>query len=94
VKKKNKQIVPREKLMWYFNIKPRTLSNYTKIINFSELYHKFVAANTLREQKDILYGLGPKVNEEYLDFIWINYIYKVERRMIEKENEIKRRNKK
>jgi hypothetical protein len=85
VKRKRKVYIPRDKLLWYFNLKPRTFHGYTKLIDFHDLYTKFIESKTLREQKDILYGLHPKVKEELLDHIWERYIEKIERKMLYKE---------
>jgi hypothetical protein len=64
----------------YFNITRRTI-NYHKSrkgIDYIKLYNDFNKSKTLREQKNHLYKLKDKHDEDMLDFIWECFIEKYE----------------
>lgn len=71
--------VSREKIAWYFNISLRSVADHKKNINFLNLYIMFVQTNNLKKQKDYLYSLRKdKVPEIILDYIWTQYIKRLE----------------
>lgn len=82
-----------EELSLYFNMKKRTINHYKSIYGFDyvKLYNKFEKLKTVRAKKNFLYSLKEKYDEDILDFIWENYMERIEH---EREIELFKLNKK
>jgi hypothetical protein len=77
---KQRTNVGMEELSLYFNIPRRTI-NYHKSnygFDYIKLYNKFEKSKTIREKKNSLYNLKEKYDEDMLDFIWENFVERIE----------------